>query len=225
MPPPDPRQRALLRATAFGVGVSLPVVVLAYLVRVEAPGLARLDDEAIAALTSFTRDHPALFRGLLIWQELLRPIWVNLAVGVLCLLVWRRRGLGSRALWAIVTLLAAWALQVGAKGLVHRARPEVEDALEHAPGSSFPSGHATNAAAAALVTTILLWPLLGTRGKVTVAIAGGTVTLLTAADRVMLGVHHPSDVVAGILLGTAMVGASSLGYHGWRTQPRTEEVT
>jgi membrane-associated phospholipid phosphatase len=224
MPPPDPRQRALLRATAFGAGVSLPVLVLAYLVRVQAPGLARLDEEAIAVATSFTREHPGLLRGLLAWQELLRPIWVNMAVGLLCLQLWRRHGLGTRALWGVVTLLAAWVLQVGAKGLVHRARPAVEDALEHAPGSSFPSGHATNAAAAALTTAIVLWPLLGTRGRVAVAVVGGTVTVLTAADRVLLGVHHPSDVVAGILLGTAMVGASSLGYYGWRTQPRTEGV-
>jgi len=225
MPAPAPRQRALLRASAFGAGVSLPVLVLAYLVRVEAPGLARLDEDAIAVATSFTREHPGMLRGLLTWQELLRPIWVNLAVGLLCLRIWRRDGLGNRALWGVVTLLTAWVLQVGVKGLVHRARPAVGDALEHAPGSSFPSGHATNAAAAALTTTIVLWPLLGTRGRVAVAVAGGTVTLLTAADRVLLGVHRPSDVVAGVLLGTAMVGASSLGYHGWTTQPRTEGVT
>ncbi|WP_034609566.1 phosphatase PAP2 family protein [Cellulomonas sp. URHD0024] len=225
MLPPDPRQRALLRATAFGAGLSLPVLVLAYLVRVEAPGMARLDDEAVAAATSFTREHSGLLHGLLAWQELLRPVWVNLAVALLCLQIWRRHGLGTRALWGIVTLLVAWVLQVGAKGLVHRARPAVEDALEHAPGSSFPSGHATNAAAAALTTTIVLWPLLGTRGRFAVVVVGGTVTLLTAADRVFLGVHHPSDVVAGILLGTAMVGASSLGYLGWRTQPRTEGLT
>src|SRR6478736_1047135 len=102
---PISRRRALLRAVGFGVGVSVPVFVLAYLV---------------------------------------------------CLWVWRRHGLATRALWAFVTLMSAWVLQVGAKALVQRARPVVDDALEHAPGSSFPSGHATNTAAAALTLTLLV---------------------------------------------------------------------
>src|SRR3954452_15894634 len=134
MPQPPVRRRALLRAVAFGAGVAVPVGVLAYLVRAEAPGLASFDEEAVDAATSFTREHPGLFHALAVWQELLRPIWVNLALGVLCLVLWRRRGLPSRALWAFLTVMVAWALQVGAKGLVQRARPVIQDALEHAPG-------------------------------------------------------------------------------------------
>ena len=223
---PRSRRRAVLRAVAFGVGVSVPVFALAYLVRAEAPGLARLDQEAIAAATSFTREHPAFLRALVGWQELLQPGWVNLAGALLCLWVWRRHGLASRASWAVVTLLAAWALQIGAKELVQRARPVVEDALEHAPGTSFPSGHATNTAAAAIILTLLVWPLLGRRGRVVVPVVAGAVTVITAADRVLLGVHYPSDVVAGILLGTAMAGASFLGYQGWSpTQPSPERAS
>ena len=222
---PISRRRALLRAVGFGVGVSVPVFVLAYLVRAEAPGLIRFDEETIAAATSFTREHPAFLRALVVWEKLLRPVWVNLAGGLVCLWVWRRHGLATRALWAFVTLMSAWVLQVGAKALVQRARPVVDDALEHAPGSSFPSGHATNTAAAALTLTLLVWPLLGRRGRVVVPVVGGTVTLITAADRVFLGVHYPSDVIAGILLGTAMAGASYIGYQGWSLQPSTEGVS
>jgi undecaprenyl-diphosphatase len=222
MPHSPLRRRALLRAVAFGAGVSVPVFVLAYLVRAEAPGLTRLDGETIVVATSFTREHPGFLHALAVWQELFRPIWVNLAVGLVCLLVWRRHGRPTRALWAILTVLVAWGLQVGAKDLVQRARPVVEDALEHAPGSSFPSGHATNTAAAALATTLLLWPLLGRRGRVAVPVVAGALTLVTAADRVFLGVHHPSDVVAGVLFGTAIVGASSIGYQGWSPRPSTE---
>ena len=76
------RRRALLRAVGFGVGVSVPVFVLAYLVRAEAPGLIRFDEETIAAATSFTREHPAFLRTLLVWQKLLQPVWVNLAGGL-----------------------------------------------------------------------------------------------------------------------------------------------
>jgi undecaprenyl-diphosphatase len=225
MPPTTVRQRALLRAAAFGVGVSVPVFVLAYLVRAEAPGLTRFDQETIEAATAFTREHPAFHEALLVWQELLQARWVNLAGTVLCVWVWRRHGLATRALWAFGTLMAAWVLQLGAKALVQRARPVVDDALAHAPGSSFPSGHATNTAAAALTLTLLVWPLLGRRGRVAVPVVAVTVTLVTAADRVFLGVHYPSDVIAGILLGTAMAGASYIGYQGWNPQPPAERTS
>ena len=40
----------------------------------------------------------------------------------------------------------------------------------------------------------------------------------------MLGVHYPSDVVAGIALGTALAGASYLGYSGWSATPPDQET-
>jgi undecaprenyl-diphosphatase len=47
----------------------------------------------------------------------------------------------------------------------------------------------------------------------------GVVVVLTALDRVFLGVHHPSDVVAGVLVGGAVVGASYVGFRGWGHAP------
>ena len=45
--------------------------------------------------------------------------------------------------------------------------------------------------------------------------AVGLVVLATAVDRVLLGVHYPSDVVGGMAFGVAVAGASYLGYTGW----------
>src|SRR3954453_1825003 len=135
-----PRRRALLRAAVFGIAFTIPVLVLAYLVRGEVEDVLRLDQHAIAAATDFTRAHPALEHALLVWQELFKALWVNIAATLVCVWVWRRHGMTTRALWAFLTILAAWAVQLGAKALVQRARPVVKDALEHAPGSSFPSG-------------------------------------------------------------------------------------
>jgi len=39
--------------------------------------------------------------------------------------------------------------------------------------------------------------------------------LLTAADRVFLGVHFPSDVLAGLIFGAGLGLASYVGYLGW----------
>jgi membrane-associated phospholipid phosphatase len=207
-----------VRAALAAVVLGLPFVLLALVVRVRLDAVQPFDEASIRAATDLTRSQPGLRRALLAWQGAFRAGWVNLAVTALCVWAWRRRGLRTRALWAFVTLMAAWGVQLVAKQVVHRARPIVEDAVAHAPGYSFPSGHAANTAAACAVVTVLVWPLLGRRGRLAVPAAAAVVVLLTAADRVLLGVHYPSDVVAGVLLGVAVTGASWAGYVG--TTPR-----
>ncbi|MGW6130401.1 phosphatase PAP2 family protein [Cellulomonas sp. NPDC055163] len=208
------RTHRLLRAAGFAAALGLPVAALAFVVRSQSSPVVVLDEAVIAAATDLTRDNPSLRSVLLAWQEAFRGVWVNPLVALLCLWAWRRHGLRTRATWAVVTLFVAWGLAQVMKQVVARARPVVEDAVAHADGFSFPSGHATNTAVAGLTVTLLVWPLLGPRGRVAVPAVAATLVVLTAADRVLLGVHYPSDVVAGVLVGTAMVGASYLGYVG-----------
>jgi membrane-associated phospholipid phosphatase len=195
--------------------VIVPVAALAVLVQSQAAGVYDLDEATIRAATEVTRENPALYRALLVWQEAFQAKWVNIAVTLVCLWAWRRHGLRTRALWAFVTLIVTWNLGLVAKHLVARARPVVEDALTLAPGYSFPSGHATNTTAAGLILTVLVWPLLGRRGRTALVALVAAAVVLTGLDRVFLGAHYPSDVVAGIALGGAMAGASFLGYVGW----------
>jgi membrane-associated phospholipid phosphatase len=100
----------------------------------------------------------------------------------------------------LATLVGAESLLVnqGVKRLFGRRRPLREEPnrfrLRQPITSSFPSGHASSAAFA---TTLLserdpLWPLY----------VGVAVTVATS--RVYVKLHHPSDVVAGALLGTAL---------------------
>jgi undecaprenyl-diphosphatase len=109
----------------------------------------------------------------------------------------RRRVLPWTFLWASVALLLAWSLSSLIKGGVDRARPPLTDGGIHAVGgvpnsSSFPSGHAATAFAAATVVAILM-PRLRTP---VLALAA-----LVAFSRVYLGVHFLSDVLAGAVLG------------------------
>lgn len=199
----------------FAAAAVVPVGALALAVRWSSSPVVAWDQAAISAATAVTREHPALHSTLLGWQTAFQARWVNLVMTLVCLWAWKRHGLRTRGLWAFVTVMASWNLGLLAKLAVQRARPVVDDAVAFAPGYSFPSGHAANTAAAGLTLTLLLWPVLGHRGRVTIVVAVSSTVLVTGADRVLLGVHYPSDVVAGILFGGAVVGASYLGYLGW----------
>lgn len=207
--------RAAVSAAAVGIAVAVPVLVLAYLVRSQDERVMALDEALVVVGTEAARGSPALRQGLLVWQEGFQARWVNLAAVLVCLWAWRARGLASRALWAAVTIVVAWGLGLAVKLAVQRARPVVDEALTDPPGYSFPSGHTTNIAATGLTVTLLLWPVLGPRARIAVPAGVAVVVLATAVDRVMLGAHYPSDVIAGIALGLSMAVGSYVGYRRW----------
>ena len=213
------RLRRLTAAAAYAVVVGVVITTLAYLIRVKFDPLVRFDEGRIVDATDVTRDLPALLDVLLFWQAISQPLAAYLVVAVpVCLWVWLRRGLTTRAWWAFLTMMVGWMLALGLKSMVERARPVVDDPVSQSEGYSFPSGHATNAAIIAVTLVILLWPLLSIAGR-RVAIALGVVWVtLTCLDRVFLGVHYPTDVIGGVLLGGGLVLASYAGFRGWRPQ-------
>jgi undecaprenyl-diphosphatase len=99
-------------------------------------------------------------------------------------------------------VLAAFGLNVAVKRAVGRTRPVSGGLTPHlisSPrSSSFPSSHAATAAAGALAIAA------GAPSLAPVAIAAA---LVMAGSRVYLGVHHGSDIAAGLLLG-ALTGAA-----------------
>ncbi|HEX5115626.1 MAG TPA: phosphatase PAP2 family protein [Pseudonocardiaceae bacterium] len=125
-------------------------------------------------------------------------LWFGVAGGLA--LIGSRRGRRA-ALRGVAALgLASATVNIVSKQLVGRPRPAVELAplvrrLTIAPRTtSFPSGHSASAAAFA-TGVVLESPLLG----IPVAVLAAAV----ATSRVAVGVHYPSDVVAGIGIGVA----------------------
>lgn len=208
--------RTIWRCAWPPVAIAAGTTVTAYLLRSRIGAVLEWDQEIIRRATDFTREHPDLRTALLVWEHAFLERYVY-GVGTLaCWWVWRRRRHvvdGSRAVWAFLAMMLVWNLNLDLKYVVRRLRPVVDDPVSLAPGFSFPSGHTANTAAATTAVLILVWPLLGSgRVRVGAVVVGATLSILTALDRVFLGVHYPTDVSAGLILGPGMIVASYVGY-------------
>ncbi|HEY6815757.1 MAG TPA: phosphatase PAP2 family protein [Croceibacterium sp.] len=155
--------------------------------------------------------------------------------------------LGSVALLTIITTLAAgyllasrkpWlaAFTVGAvaggallstllKFIYARTRPDIVEHLVGIDSASFPSGHAMNSAVTFLTLAVLL-----ARAEKSIAVrrflvsAAIVLTLLVGFSRLYLGVHWPTDVAAGWMVGGLWAVACSLGAKALQRRHTIEEA-
>lgn len=148
-----------------------------------------------------------------------------IAIPAALLFVWllwrRRRGSDARA-YAIIAL-SGWALYGLAKVSIGRARPHVIPYLYHGAGwYSYPSGHSTLAPIVFGLAAVLWsapWKSKGRRRALIIAASALAFTI--GFSRVYIGVHYPSDVAGGLLLGIAW---SSFWYWWWGTALEEESV-
>jgi membrane-associated phospholipid phosphatase len=201
---------ALTAAVLTFVAAATVIGVLAAMARTNS-GLAQYDPRIAtwAAGHATTSSTPALrfisqFGGAL--------VVIPLAVIVAVIESLRLR---SRAVWAFLLLVVGgqFLLANSIKFFVDRARPTI-DQLTGFSGKSFPSGHATAAAATYLAFALLLGIR---RSRNTRAISAGSavaVAIVIAGTRVLLGVHWLTDVVAGLILGWAWFAVCSLAFGG-----------
>ncbi len=160
--------------------------------------VAGADDRALRVTYGFGVHRPAWIEFWNAVSALLGPtvLRVLAAVGIAVALVRRRP---RTAVFLALTVMAMGLVTVAAKALVDRPRPST--ALTAAASSSFPSGHALGIMVGVLAFLTVLVPVLPAGARVWAVAAGAGAVLLVGAARVVLNVHHPSDVLAGWALG------------------------
>ena len=107
----------------------------------------------------------------------------------------------------MLSVLATWggvAINQLLKSIFDRPRPQVFEWGAHVLTSSFPSGHAMSSTIVYGTVAYLAARLQKRRLTrwITLAVAA-LLVLLICASRLYLGVHYPSDVVAGVVMGVA----------------------
>jgi undecaprenyl-diphosphatase len=117
------------------------------------------------------------------------------------LLITRRFG---AALFLVLTAGGGQLFNSALKLFFRRERPDLAYRWIEIDTPSFPSGHATSSAVIYLTLAVLLARLTeNTREKVYILGSALALSFLVGVTRVYLGVHYPTDVIAGWALGIA----------------------
>jgi membrane-associated phospholipid phosphatase len=120
-------------------------------------------------------------------------------VAIIIFLIWRRHR-KEALLFLIITAMGVF-INSALKILIHRPRPLISPLIS-ASSYSFPSGHAMNSFVFYAALSFYIFHF--TRQKLfsmAISILCGALILLIGFSRVYLGVHYPSDVIAGYLVG------------------------
>ncbi|GAA3775681.1 phosphatase PAP2 family protein [Streptomyces coacervatus] len=203
-PPCPPPHRTAARAATV---LALCSALLLALVAVEWHPLTGADGDIARTTHRWAVDATGLTHAFRILTDWVWDPWTMRLVCAVAVvwLVWRRSAWWT-ALWLAATCALGTVLQQAVKAAVDRPRPVWPDPVDSARYAAFPSGHAMTAT---VVCGLLLWLVQRYgpgRALWRTALAAGMVSVLgVGLTRVWLGVHWPSDVVGGWLLGALLV--------------------
>jgi len=127
-----------------------------------------------------------------------------------------RRGHALYAVLLLISSAGAALLATFLKYLFQRPRPELFESDYTASFYSFPSGHATIAVAFYGTLALLIALRLQDWRRWAVLVVGAALALLLGLSRLYLGVHYPTDILAGYLAATLWTGTVATVVVFWR---------
>ena len=133
-------------------------------------------------------------------------------IGLVAVLVAKRRV--REGLFAAFAIVGSALLNLAAKPVFARERPSLWESIAPEDNYSFPSGHAMGSMTLACVLVLLCWR---TRWRWPVVVAAGAFVVMVGLSRIYLGVHYPSDILAGWAAAIAWTfGVYALVFRGAR---------
>lgn len=213
MQPPRRAWYAPRPAAATALAATLMAIVVGLVLCIDADLLRPIDEPIISTVRAEPLVAP--FAWLATATQLGSTWWVAL-IAIAAALVELAAGRPLVGAGAAVTIGVGAFANSSLKLVVARARPDELVPIVVEPGYSFPSGHTLAATVAYGVIAILVarasWPIPIRVGALAVLAA---LPVLVGLSRVYLGVHYPSDVLGGWLMGIAWVAlfaALSVGF-------------
>jgi len=159
-----------------------------------------MDRFALDPLHEFGIVHPGWVAFWDLLCTVLGPTVFRLAALVVIVVALARRNVRA-AMFLVISVELSGLLTEAAKLAANRERPA--GALVSAQSTSFPSGHALGVMVGVLAFLTLILPIARRSLRFWLIGVGAVVVLAIGAARVVLCVHHPSDVLAGWALGYA----------------------
>jgi undecaprenyl-diphosphatase len=163
-----------------------------------------------ALLLGIDRSVPLAFDWLMLG---LPWIGTNLTLmPIICafsLWLWRKKGRGELALHLMIVATGSLILNAVLKSLYDRPRPELWPHRGQYQWASYPSGHAIVGVSVIFTIAIMLYRERRWRWPFVVA---ACVLILNLYSRLYLGVHWPTDIVGGLVIGVVWLAVTEYAF-------------
>jgi len=127
--------------------------------------------------------------------------------------LWRKKGRGELALQLIIVSLGSLIVNAALKGAFDRPRPDLWEHRGQYAWSSYPSGHAIVCVSVFFTIALMLFRERGWRWPFA---AATTLMVVVLYSRLYLGVHWPTDVVGGVLIGLVWLATTQYAFAPFR---------
>ena len=134
-------------------------------------------------------------------------------IAAFSLWLWFKKGRRELAAHLMIVTVGSLIMNAGLKDVFDRARPELWPHRGQYQWASYPSGHAIVGVSVIFTIALMLyrergwwWPL----------IAAGLLLVTNLYSRLYLGVHWPTDVIGGLIIGVLWLGVTQYAFAPFR---------